>query len=446
MRSPTNQSCSGGRGLPARRVLPPAVALLVVVSSAVAGAAAGAGADESEALTVEQCGAEELALAQRLQQAYPRSDEALVFLGKVHWDQGRAADAAQCWEQALRINPRRADAYQALGQWAREQGRIDAAIAYWRQGLKLHPRSLEMRVEAADALISRGEYAQAIEALQQGLPTGPLEGVPGVAPGATWHYLMGESYRKQREYERARSYFEEAVALDPAHTSSYYGLFNVCLRLGLKDKAAEHAAAFRRLKAKEQAQARQFTLEFQQLRAKDRRAAEQRVGLSERQRAIDRLVRRYMEAQQAFEAQRGGARSEELCRRALGLLALMSRMEPDNALHHLNAGMLNDQLRRFPEAQREYRQAIELAPERDSGYRHLARSYLSARTKLAEARQLAEKAVSLQGSAENYFTLGFACRVNDDRQGAVAALEAAVKLAPREKSYRQILERLKGGQ
>ena len=78
----------------------------------------GGASSQSAQLTVDQCIAEEQALAERLRRDYPDGDETWLFLAQMHRGQGRSDEAARCWEEALKANPRAAEAYRQLGQLA----------------------------------------------------------------------------------------------------------------------------------------------------------------------------------------------------------------------------------------------------------------------------------------------------------------------------------------
>ncbi len=65
--------------------------------------------------------------------------------------------------------------------------------------------------------------------------------------------------------------------------------------------------------------------------------------------------------------------------------------------------------------------------------------------KLPEARKLAEKAVALEKTGENFFILSWACNVNGDRASAMSAIQQAIKLEPGNIEYRQMYEQLKRG-
>jgi tetratricopeptide (TPR) repeat protein len=203
--------------------------------------------------------------------------------------------------------------------------------------------------------------------------------------------------------------------------------------------------------------------EFQRLRKRDveetRRLDETIGDLSVYSRGLARLS---FEAYSLYSAQGNAERAEELLRRAIELdprntafiermvvlyqarnrlpdaLALCHRIaeiDPNNATCQLNIGILSGQLRRFDDARRAFTRAIELSPEHHGGYQELARLYLRAQVNLPQARELAEKAVALEPSANNHFLLGLACLANKDTAGALPALKRAAELEPQNAKY-----------
>jgi tetratricopeptide (TPR) repeat protein len=78
---------------------------------------------------------------------------------------------------------------------------------------------------------------------------------------------------------------------------------------------------------------------------------------------------------------------------------------------------------------------ITLAPQKSDGYRELARLYLKTGEKLPQARQLAEKAVTLDAIATNYFVLSWACYTNGDTANALPAIKRAIELDPGNQQY-----------
>ena len=105
-------------------------------------------------------------------------------------------------------------------------------------------------------------------------------------------------------------------------------------------------------------------------------------------------------------------------------------------------GLLNTRLKRFDDAERVYRKATQLAPQRSEAYRALAHLYLHTNQKPQQARSLASKAVELEPIAPNYYVLSLACQHNADRTGALSAIEQAIELEPGNAKYQRMHERI----
>jgi Flp pilus assembly protein TadD len=66
--------------------------------------------------------------------------------------------------------------------------------------------------------------------------------------------------------------------------------------------------------------------------------------------------------------------------------------------------------------------------------------YLETGTKLPQARDLAQKAVTLEPIATNYFVLSWACDRNADTDSALSAIKKALELEPDNPRYQQMYE------
>jgi tetratricopeptide (TPR) repeat protein len=109
----------------------------------------------------------------------------------------------------------------------------------------------------------------------------------------------------------------------------------------------------------------------------------------------------------------------------------------------LNIGHLWARLRQTAKAEESFRKVIKLAPELSAGYRELAQLYLQTARALLEARELAEKAVTLEAVAINYFVLSWACDKNGDSANALKAIQRAVQLEPGNPRYKTIYDHIK---
>jgi tetratricopeptide (TPR) repeat protein len=96
----------------------------------------------------------------------------------------------------------------------------------------------------------------------------------------------------------------------------------------------------------------------------------------------------------------------------------------------------------FDKGENTFAQAVRIAPEVTGLYREFAIFYLVTNAKLTEAKELAERAVSLEGSAKSYFLLFNILYRNSDLSGAFEALEKAVELDPDNLMYKQKFEEM----
>jgi tetratricopeptide (TPR) repeat protein len=125
---------------------------------------------------------------------------------------------------------------------------------------------------------------------------------------------------------------------------------------------------------------------------------------------------------------------------ALATHKRISEIEPNNPVCHLNIGIFSARLKQFADAEAAFAKVITLAPQSAAGYRSLAQLYLKTGTKLVRARELAEKAVSLERTAANYFVLSCACDRNADTANALSAIKKALELDPDNPLYQRLYE------
>jgi tetratricopeptide (TPR) repeat protein len=144
---------------------------------------------------------------------------------------------------------------------------------------------------------------------------------------------------------------------------------------------------------------------------------------------LERLVSLYLASNRPTDAIR-------LCRK-------ISEINPKDPLCHLNIGILSLRLKQMDNAEKAFRKVIEVAPGLSAGYCELAQLYLRAGRGFPEARELAEKAVTLEPTALNYFVLCWACDVNGDTENAIKAITRAIQLEPTNVKYRNVYEQIK---
>jgi tetratricopeptide (TPR) repeat protein len=388
---------------------------------------------------------EEMQLTQQLLRDFPGSDSTLAFVGSVYGQHGNNTEAVKLLNKALELNPNRPDVYNALGWIAFTKGDYEEAITHWEKALKIDARPPDLRSSIAFSLMALGRYTEAIEQLENNIQLFPKS--------VYSHFLLGQAYLQQKDYENAKKHYQTAIGLDQNYVNAYYGLFTAYSRLKQQDKANEYMAIFKKLKAEE----------MKALKARDK--AYDDLIIMRRTVAENQLL-----AARIYQAKGHSDKTEELLQKAItldpenpvcltelaGLYSMTNRLsealqmykkiseiEPQNPACFLNIGVISARLERFDDAEEALREVIKLAPEDSSGYRELAFLYLGTKRSFREARILAEKAVKLQKTAANYYLLTCACDMNGDRTNALKAAEQAIQLDPNNEKYKQIYERIK---
>ena len=97
----------------------------------------------------------------------PDSSEALINIGRIHAESGRAALATECFTRALEIDPRDATAVYNLGVVAQDVGNDDEAIRLYRGALELDPHLAEAHYNLATIFDRAGDPKAAIRHIHE---------------------------------------------------------------------------------------------------------------------------------------------------------------------------------------------------------------------------------------------------------------------------------------
>jgi tetratricopeptide (TPR) repeat protein len=387
---------------------------------------------------------EEMELGEQIIKDFPKTELSFLLMGNVYRKHGNSTDAEQYWTKALELNPERPDAYNGMGWTNLEKGEYEKAVAHWRKALEIDPRMPAVHNSIAQTLIITGRYDDVIKEAREELKITPQSSLS--------YFLIGQGYLKQKDFEKAKKYYEKAIEFKPDYINAYYGLITICSRLNLKDEAEQYQATFKKLKA------------------------EERHVLMDRNKAFDDLVtirkslaETYSDAEYIYTKNGYLQQAEKLLQRAITLdpnnteylmklgslfqsgnrlqdalriYGKVNQIEPDNIVSRLNTGVISMQLKHFSNAEKAFKKVITLAPKFSDGYRELAQLYLKTETKLPEALRLAKTAVKLGETAPNYFILSWAYDKNGDVANALLALKRAAELDPDNLKYRQMYEQI----
>ena len=347
----------------------------------------------SEQKAVELLQKEMLGIAGQLVEEFPANERLRILAVEAHLVCYNYTQAKAFLKEGISLNPEYGEFYQRLAAIAFYHGQYDKAITFWKKTLELSPERLNLHVNIADALMSLGKYREAIEELQKNIKMSQ--------GSARVYYLLGQGYLQLKEYDESKKYFEKAIKIQPNHHQANYGLATVYMRLKQRDKAEHYMKLFRQPKAER--------LSYKSDMAEKR----------------DRVV---MQDTSILELKVLPETFAKLCIQG-------------SQLYKKNNN-LDKVLRLFDKGENTFAQAIKIAPEAPDIYREFAFFYLVMNKKPAETKELAKRAVALEGSAKNYFILSAALYKNSDHSGALKALEKAIELDPDNLGYRQTFDEI----
>jgi tetratricopeptide (TPR) repeat protein len=389
---------------------------------------------------------EEYRLAETLLRDFPDRDEPLTLMGNLYRRRGNSVKAIDYWEKAIAKNPNLATVYQSLGMLAFEKDEFQTSVDMWRKALKLNSSLAGIRNQLGDALMNLGRYDEAVGILDEELRSNPQS--------ASTYYFLGRAHFQMQHYDPALACYEKAVALQADHTKAHYGLSSIYARRNEPEKARESMALFRKYKVRDdEALARIDQADHEMANATEGLLDQIRSGADLYLSAgkfdtAERLLQRGLELDPnnigCLERLALVYQSQKRNADALALFLKVRDIQPGNPICFLNLGSVYSQLRRFEEAQAAYQKVIELMPKESKGYSELARLYLRAGRNPSAALGLAQVAVDLEGSAENYWLLSWAQDTNGNRGAAIGAIEQAVRLSPDNEKYLKTRNQLTG--
>ncbi len=382
------------------------------------------------------------------------SNDAAVMssLAAVYGLWGLDDEASDRWQRSMLLDPRSGRPYSAMGNAALARGDYEEAVRMLRKALELDPSQDRARLRLGEALTSAGRTQEAVTEL-----TKYLANYPRSTGGL---FRLGQAYFHLRQYEKARQSYERAVELDPQFDFAYHALASTCEALGRHEEAEKHRQQFTRLAGGKPAPGMRqrdpvTDLELGRANLAETHlvAARAYLGPASTSRKLDRTAEAQRHLRAAARADPKNRESritllklldrEKRFREAAELLAELEELEPKDPVHRINRGVLLVRIQEYVAAEKEFREAIALAPEEADGYAKLAGMYALNKSKVAEARKLAQSAIRLRpNDALNHVLLAEICEQEGDRPAALAAIARAVELEPANPRLQQAKARL----
>lgn len=143
--------------------------------------------------------------------------EARIALGRAYLDLAQYPNAIRNLEQAVQENPNDTVTRYWLGYAYEKSGATAKAIEVYREAVRRQPLLLEASITLAQLLMQSGETNEAVTLLDQVVQRNPLN-----YPNA-W-YNLGVIYLQRQDPEKARSYLQKAVSLNPDHADAMLNL------------------------------------------------------------------------------------------------------------------------------------------------------------------------------------------------------------------------------
>ena len=180
-------------------------------------------ADASPQRQVELLKREAEKTASDLVKAFPDDPYSYDMMAGMHWLFGDPANAEECWNKCLALEPRFLPAYFGIADITTASERHEETVDLMRRALQIYPTSARAREILADALIELGRFPEAVSELKH----------PATVSDRSWNaqFMLGKAYLQLEQYEQARKHYEAAMRLDPANPLAYHGLVMVFRKL-----------------------------------------------------------------------------------------------------------------------------------------------------------------------------------------------------------------------
>jgi tetratricopeptide (TPR) repeat protein len=163
----------------------------------------------------------------------PSSAEALYGLGSVYLKKEKRAEARQAFEQAVKLPSSYPDtlpnAWNNLGLIAAQQGSLDQAAQDFQQALRLNPESLVALENLGNAYRQQKRWEQARTTFERALT------VDSESPGA--NYGLAMVYAAGDDTQRTYEYLQKALQFRPDYPEALNNLGVLYVRTGRRNDA-----------------------------------------------------------------------------------------------------------------------------------------------------------------------------------------------------------------
>lgn len=167
----------------------------------------------------------------------PANHRAHNNLGLLLEEQGRSAEAARHFLEAIRLSPTYAKAYVNLGLSLMKRRQPGAEEAFL-QALRFDPNLAIVHNNLGNLLMGRGDYERAVFHLREAARLAPQDHLP--------YGNLGMTFQLQEKWAEAAEAYRQALAREPGNAEYHRGLAFVLSRLGRREESRlEYAESLR---------------------------------------------------------------------------------------------------------------------------------------------------------------------------------------------------------
>ncbi len=349
----------------------------------------------------------------------PRKARPHQNLGNALLERGKTSEAVRELLTALSIAPGYADALNDLGAAYNEQGRIDEAIPALRKAVALEPGYANAHINLGSSLQAKGWLDDAMREYREALRLDPSL--------ATAHNNLGNAFDAKGQAAEAAREYREAIRLDPSMAQAHHNLGVIYFGNGQLDDAIREYREAIRLDPGLAEPHEQLGLALETSGRVDDAVHEYLLALKIRPadaEALDNLGNafvkqgRHDDAITAFEkAVAALQRQDSGSARGAGSTRLDAPARL--AATRTNLGIALEGKGRLDDAEREYREAIRLAPRLPEAHSNLG-DLLTKQGRAREAVDECRRALELKDLPEFVFNWARALEAAGRRREAIA--------------------------
>jgi len=159
----------------------------------------------------------------------PNNCEAYCGLGMVYLQQNLYENAEHYLKEAISADPKLAQAYYLLGTALQKQGKLTAAAENFNKAQELKPDAEIVYADLCYTLFQLGQIEAAKQTALQGIAVNPNF--------ADFHFFLGNLFSHEKAFDRAIACYQNALTIQPGHVMAYLNLKHLLEERGNLDMA-----------------------------------------------------------------------------------------------------------------------------------------------------------------------------------------------------------------